>query len=80
MGDQKMEQISSFKIAAGMLGIAALVKISVFALAVAMFGLATSAQAGGLDQFCTTASANRTIADISSTSTKTRVRYASQGG
>ena len=46
-----MTKISSFKIAAGMLGIAALVKISVFAIAVAMLGVTTSAQAGGFGQF-----------------------------
>ena len=46
-----MTKISSFKIAAGMLGIAALVKISVFAIAVTMLGLATSAQAVSLGQF-----------------------------
>lgn len=47
-----MENISSFKIAAGLLGIAAFVKISVFAIAVAMLGMATSAQAGSLGQPC----------------------------
>jgi len=46
-----MENISSFKIAAGMFGLAALVKISVFAIAVTMLGMATSAQAGNLGQF-----------------------------
>lgn len=46
-----MTKISSFKVAAGMLGIVALVKISVFAVAVAMLGLAIPAQAGGFGQF-----------------------------
>ncbi|HEY5167507.1 MAG TPA: PepSY domain-containing protein [Pseudolabrys sp.] len=48
-----MSKISSFKIAAGMLGIAGLVKISAFAIAVAMLG--TSAQAGSFGQPCTAA-------------------------
>ena len=43
-----MKQISSFKVAAGVLGIAALVKISVFAIAVALLGIASSARAEGL--------------------------------
>jgi hypothetical protein len=51
-GDQKMSRISSFKIATGMLGIAALVKISVFAIALAMLG--SPAQAGSFGQPCTT--------------------------
>lgn len=50
-----MGKISSFKIAAGMFGLAALVKISVFAIAVTMLGVATSAQAGSLGQPCTAA-------------------------
>ena len=50
-----MEKISSFKIAAGMLGIAALMKISVFVTAVTILGLTTSAQAGSLGKPCTTA-------------------------
>ncbi len=50
-----MEKISSFKIAAGMFGLAALVKISVFAIAIAMLGTATSAQAGSLGRPCTAA-------------------------
>ncbi len=54
-----MTKISSFKIAAGMLGIAALVKISVFAIAVAILGLATSAQAASLGRPCTDASRDR---------------------
>ena len=54
-----MAKISSFKIAAGIFGIAALVKISVFALAVAMLGVATSAQAGSLGQPCTAAPQNQ---------------------
>ena len=43
-----MKQISSFKVAAGVLGITALVKISVFAIAVALLGIASSARAEGL--------------------------------
>jgi len=54
-----MEKISSFKIAAGVLGAAALVKISVFAIAVAMLGMATSAQAGSLGKPCTAAPQNQ---------------------
>jgi len=52
-----MSRISSFKIATGMLGIAALVKISVFAIALAMLGGA--AQAGSFGQACTTAPQNQ---------------------
>ncbi len=48
-----MTKISSFKIAAGMLGIAALVKIAAVAIAVTMLGMATSAQAGSLGRACT---------------------------
>jgi hypothetical protein len=47
-----MTKISSFKIAAGMFGIAALVKITVFAIAVTMLGMATSAQARSVGQPC----------------------------
>ncbi len=54
-----MEKISSFKIAAGVLGAAALVKISIFAIAIAMLGLASSAQAGSLGQPCTSAPQNQ---------------------
>lgn len=54
-----MAKISSFKIAAGMFGVAAFVKISVFALAVAMLGAATPAQAGSLGKPCTDASRDR---------------------
>jgi len=50
-----MAKISSFKIAAGVFGTAALVKISVFALAIAMLGLTTAAQAGSLGRPCTAA-------------------------
>ena len=50
-----MAQISSFKLAAGVFGLAALVKISVFALAVAVLGLTTSAQAGSFGSPCTEA-------------------------
>ena len=48
-----MAKISSFKIAAGMFGIAALVKISALAIALAMLGIASSAQAGSLGKPCT---------------------------
>lgn len=50
-----MSKISSFKIAAGVFGTAALVKLSAFALAVAVLGLTSSAQAGSLGRACTTA-------------------------
>ena len=43
-----MAKISSFKIAAGIFGVAALMKISVFAIAVAMLELAGPAQSGSL--------------------------------
>jgi hypothetical protein len=52
-----MSRISSFKLAAGMLGIAALVKISVFAIALAMLG--SAAQAGSFGQPCTAAPQNQ---------------------
>lgn len=54
-----MTKISSFKIAAGIFGVAALMKISVFAIAVAMLGFASSAQAGSLGQPCTAAPQNQ---------------------
>lgn len=54
-----MAKISSFKLAAGVLGAAALVKVSIFAIAVAMLGLATSAQAGSLGKPCTAAPQNQ---------------------
>ena len=54
-----MSRISSFKLAAGMLGIAALVKISALAIALAMLGIASSAQAGSLGKPCTGAPNNR---------------------
>ena len=54
-----MTNISSFKIAAGMLGIAALLKISVLAIAVAMLGMASSAQASSLGKPCTAAPQNQ---------------------
>ena len=54
-----MQKFSSFKIAAGMLGIAALVKISVFAIAITMLGSATSAQAGSLGRPCTSTPQNQ---------------------
>ena len=37
-----MAQVSSFKVAAGMIGIVALVKVSVFAIALAMLGPGSS--------------------------------------
>ena len=57
-----MAKISSFKIAAGMFGIAALVKISALAIALATLGIASSAQAGSLGKPCT-AAPNNQIAD-----------------
>lgn len=53
-----MANTSSFKTAAGIFGIAALVKISVFATAFSMLGMASSAQAGTLGKPCTTAPQN----------------------
>jgi hypothetical protein len=50
-----MTKISSFTIAAGTLGTAALLKVAAFAAAVAMLGAATSAHAGGLGRPCTSA-------------------------
>jgi hypothetical protein len=58
-GDQKMAKISSFKMAAGIFGVAALVKISVFAIALTMLGVAGSAQAGSLGKPCTAAPQNQ---------------------
>ncbi len=50
-----MAKISSFKIAAGVFGAAALLKLSALAVAVVMLGLTTSAQAGSLGRPCTAA-------------------------
>jgi hypothetical protein len=50
-----MANISSFRIAAGLFGMAALVKISVFAIAVAMLGLVSAAHASSLGKPCTAA-------------------------
>ena len=50
-----MANISSFKMAAGIFGMAALVKITVLAIALAMLGVASSAQAGSLGKPCTAA-------------------------
>jgi hypothetical protein len=55
---RKMVNTSSFKIAAGMFGIAALAKISVFAIAVAMLGI-SGAQAGSFGKPCTSAPQNQ---------------------
>lgn len=54
-----MAKISSFKIAAGIFGIAALLKISVFAIAIAMLGMASSARASSLGKPCTAAPENQ---------------------
>lgn len=54
-----MAKITSFRIATGKVGIAALAKISAVAIAVTMLGMATSAQAGRLGQPCTTAPQNQ---------------------
>ena len=54
-----MANISSFKMAAGIFGMAALVKITVFATALAMLGVASSAQAGTLGKPCTVAPQNQ---------------------
>jgi hypothetical protein len=54
-----MANTSSFKIAAGIFGAAALIKISIFAIAVAMLGLVSSAQAGSLGKPCTAAPQNQ---------------------
>jgi hypothetical protein len=50
-----MAKTSSFKIAAGMFGAATLIKLSVFALAVMMLGLTSSAQASSFGRPCTAA-------------------------
>ena len=50
-----MANNTSFKMAAGIFGMAALVKITVFAIALAMLGVASSAQAGTLGKPCTAA-------------------------
>ena len=54
-----MANISSFKLAAGIFGMAVLAKISVFAIALAMLGIASSAQAGSLGKPCSAAPQNR---------------------
>ena len=56
-----MANTSSFKIAAGMLGMAALVKISVFAIALTMLGVASSAQASTLGKPCTAAPQSQSL-------------------
>jgi hypothetical protein len=58
-GRPEMAKISSFKMAAGIFGMAALVKISVFAIALAMLGVASSAQAGSPGRPCTAAPNNQ---------------------
>jgi hypothetical protein len=50
-----MAQISSLKLATGVFGAATLLKISMFALAVALLGSMTPAKAGSLGQPCTDA-------------------------
>lgn len=57
-----MSQISSFKIAAGVLGTAAVVKISAAAAALAILAAANSAQAGSLGRPCTSAPQNQWLA------------------
>ena len=54
-----MANISSFKMGAGIFGMAALVKIAVFATALAILGVASSAQAGTLGKPCTAAPQNQ---------------------
>ena len=54
-----MANISSFKMAAGIFGMAAIVKISVFATALAMLGMASSVQAGTIGKPCTAAPQNQ---------------------
>ena len=54
-----MVNISSFKMAASVFGIATTVKISFFAIALAMLGMASSAQAGTLGKPCTAAPQNQ---------------------
>lgn len=54
-----MTKITPFKIAAGTLGIAALAKVSAFAIALALIaGFAAPAQAGSLGRSCTAAPQN----------------------
>lgn len=53
-----MANTSSFKMA-GIFGIAALVKFSLFAIAVVMLGLASSAEAGSLGKPCTASPQNQ---------------------
>jgi hypothetical protein len=50
-----MTKISSFRIATGVLSMAALVKTSAFVIAVVVLGMTSSAQAGSFGQPCTTA-------------------------
>jgi hypothetical protein len=54
-----LAQISSFKIAAVISTMAALVKVSVLAIALAMLGMTGSAQAGSLGKPCTAAPENQ---------------------
>ena len=54
-----MANISSFRMAAGVFGIATAVKISVFAIALAMLGMTNPAQAGSLGKPCTAAPQNQ---------------------
>lgn len=54
-----MAKISSFTIAAGTLGAAALLKISAFAVALVLLGVASSAHAASLGQPCTSAPQNQ---------------------
>jgi len=54
-----MADNSSFRTAAGIFGMAALVKIAVFATALAILGVASSAQAGTLGKPCTAAPQNQ---------------------
>jgi len=54
-----MANTSSFKMAAGIFGMAAFVKITVFATALAILGVASSAQAGTLGKPCTAAPQNQ---------------------
>jgi hypothetical protein len=50
-----MDKISSFKVGAAILGFSALLKISVFAIVIAMLGITSPAQAGSLGRPCTDA-------------------------
>ena len=54
-----MANNTSFKMAAGIFGMAALVKITVSAIALAMLGVLSSAQAGTLGRPCTAAPQNQ---------------------